>query len=103
MIPFPAPMIRQPLSPPNRSRSLLCEARPGANVGAGTAVRCGRSLTEPPGRPKVSKIGGDLRSAVSARSETLAEHGRLFPASCLSSSANDAGERGQKAINAQQK
>ena len=35
--------------------------------------RCGRSLTEPPGRPKVSKIAGDLRSVVSAGSETLAE------------------------------
>jgi hypothetical protein len=28
--------------------------------------RCGRSLTEPPGRPKVFKIAGELRSAVSA-------------------------------------
>ena len=37
--------------------------------------RCGRSLTEPPRRPKVSKIAGDLRSAVSAGSETLAERG----------------------------
>jgi hypothetical protein len=36
-------------------------------------TRCGRSLTEPPGRPKVSNIAGDLRSAVSAGSETLAE------------------------------
>jgi hypothetical protein len=35
--------------------------------------RCGRSLTEPPGRPKVSNFAGDLRSAVSAGSETLAE------------------------------
>jgi hypothetical protein len=35
---------------------------------------CGRSLAEPSGRPKVSNIVGDLRSAVSAGSETLAEH-----------------------------
>ena len=35
--------------------------------------RCGRSLTEPPGRPKICHIGGDLRSAVSAGSETRAE------------------------------
>ena len=38
-----------------------------------TPPRCGRSLTEPPCRPKVSNIAGDLRSAVSAGSETLAE------------------------------
>jgi hypothetical protein len=35
---------------------------------------CGRSLTAPRGRPKVSNLAGDLWSAVSAGSETLAEH-----------------------------
>ena len=42
---------------------------------AAVPQRCGRSLTEPPGRPKVSHIGGDLRSVVSAGSETRAEQG----------------------------
>ncbi len=46
-------------------------------------VRCGRSLTEPLGQPKVSNIAGDLRSEVSAGSENLADRGRLFPAGCL--------------------
>jgi hypothetical protein len=45
-------------------------------IGSGT--RCGRSLTEPRGRPKVSNIAGDLRSAVSAGSETLAEQSETF-------------------------
>ena len=55
--------------------------------------RCGRSLTEPPRRPTVSDIAGDLRSAVSAGSETLAERGRLFPASCLTGSDAPFGSR----------
>ena len=40
-----------------------------------TLTRCGPSLTEPPSRPKLSKIAGDLRSAVSTGSQTLAKHG----------------------------
>jgi glycosyltransferase involved in cell wall biosynthesis len=38
-----------------------------------TPPRCRRSLTEPPRRPKVSSIAGDLRSVVWAGAETLAE------------------------------
>ena len=37
--------------------------------------RCDGSLTEPLARPKVSNISGDLRSAVSAGSQILAERG----------------------------
>ncbi len=57
--------------------SLVIGQRCGRSLtGCGRSLTgSGRSLTEPLGRPKVSLIAGDLRSAVSAGSETLAERG----------------------------